>query len=297
MNKKKFLLAGAVVALSGLFWLITKTNNNKSGNQISPPSLTRENQITHGHGLAADVADPNRLYIATHHGLLILLNDQDLSRMGKSRDDYMGFSLHPLESRVFFSSGHPAAGGNLGFQKSIDGGETWQKISDGLDEPVDFHALAVSPVNPNLVFGWYRGNLQRSDDGGKNWRQFATPVPMVALAADTREENVVYAASPQGLFKSQDKGESWVNLLDGFVATVAVSPSDSLTLLVSSEKLGLARSGDGGQSWQKIPGNFNGELPLFISFNRQNPPTVYLLTEKNGLYKSTDTGNTWSKVK
>ncbi|MBI2030127.1 exo-alpha-sialidase, partial [Candidatus Kaiserbacteria bacterium] len=54
----------------------------------------------------------------------MLENEKDLYRVGKSRDDYMGFSPHPTEADVFFTSGHPSRGGNLGFQKSDDGGAT-----------------------------------------------------------------------------------------------------------------------------------------------------------------------------
>lgn len=266
-------------------------------NEASTQKLFPENEITHGHGLAVDVEDTGKLYIATHHGLLVLVNDTDLYRIGTSRDDYMGFSVHPTNSNVFFSSGHPASGGNVGFQKSEDGGNAWKKISNGLNGPVDFHAMAVSPVNPDLVFGWYQGDLQRSRDGGKTWEKFTTPVPFVAIAGDTSNENVVYATSPQGLFNSQDKGETWEQLIDGFVAAIAIHPTDSQTMLASSEKLGLAKSNDRGQNWISIETNLAGESPLFISYDKQNPETGYLLTEKNSIYKSSDSGESWSKVR
>lgn len=279
---------------------------NKGKNQIAPNStknddvnqnLSPESSITHGHGLAVDVADSNKVYIATHHGLLLLLNDKDLYRVGESRDDYMGFSPHPADSNIFFSSGHPETGGNVGFQKSEDGANTWKKISSGLGGPVDFHAMTVSPVNPNLVFGWYQGSIQRSEDGGKNWVKFATSVPFVALAGDTKNENIVYAASPQGLFKSTDKGQNWEKLVEGFVAAIAINPKDSDILLISSEKLGLAKSTDSGKTWQKIDQNFGAESPLFIAFDRQKPETLYILTAKNSVYKSRDEGAVWNKIR
>jgi len=83
-------------------------------------NLTPEESISHGHGLAVDVKDSNKLYIATHYGLFVLINEKNLYRIGKSRDDYMGFVVHPTEPNVFFTSGHPAKGGNLGVQRSDD---------------------------------------------------------------------------------------------------------------------------------------------------------------------------------
>lgn len=304
MKSDKNFIIGVItitaVLLGGAIWWRGRQSSEPPisvSNQDVEQQLYPEDEITHGHGLAVDVADSNKLYIATHHGLLVLINEKDLYRIGKSKDDYMGFSVHPTDSKVFFSSGHPATGGNVGFQKSEDGGTSWKKISNGLEGPVDFHAMAVSPVNPNLIFGWYRGNLQRSEDGGKNWLKFSTSVPFVALAGDTKDENVVYAASPQGFFKSRNKGETWEKLVEGYVAAMAVHPTDSQMLLISSEKLGVAKSTDGGKNWQPTNQKFDRETPLFIAFNRQSPEIVYILTEKNSVYKSFDIGNTWNKIR
>lgn len=299
-NKNTIIVGIILVAVVGFFFLNQKGNNSTSTSvtKQSSSKLTPINEITHGHGLAVDVSDPNKLYIATHHGLLILKNEKDLYQVGDSGDDYMGFSPHPTNSRVFFSSGHPASGGNIGFQKSEDEGFNWQKISDGAGGPVDFHAMAVSPVNPDVVFGWYRGALQKTTDGGNTWEIAGnTNFPVVNLAADTKDENIVYAASPQGLFISKNKGVSWNPLLDGFVSAIAVHPQDSQILLSFSEKQRFAKSGDGGKTWEKVSESFNGETPLFIAFNKQKPEIVYLLTEKNSLYKSVDTGSAWSKIR
>lgn len=301
MKMNKIIVIGLVLAaIIGLF-LLTQKGNNSSTNQETTQAAKELNpveEITHGHGLAVDVADPSKVYIATHHGLLVLSNDKELNRVGAAQDDYMGFTPHPSDPKVLFSSGHPSIGGNIGFQKSEDGGFTWKKISDGIQGPVDFHAMTISPANPNLIYGWYRGALQRSTDQGKTW-QIATTTnhPIVNLVADTKDENVVYAASPEGLMVSTNKGSDWSQLFDGFVSVVAINPQDSQKLLSFSEKDKLARSNDGGKTWEKLTEAFSGETPLFIAFNKQNPEIVYILTEKNSIYKSTDEGNSWSKVR
>ena len=251
-NKSKhYLVVGMllVAVIGGLAYFSNRTKDRARQQDRSPQNtLYPVDAITHGHGLAVDAQDSSKIYIATHHGLLVLVNDKELYTVGQSKDDYMGFSPNSKNAKVFFSSGHPEAGGNIGFQKSEDGGFTWKKISDGLDGPVDFHAMAVSPVNPNLVYGWYQGNLQKSTDGGKSWQKFPTNFVVVRLIADTDDENIVYAASPQGLFMSSNKGESWQRILEGFIATLAIHPKESQTMLVSSENLGLAKTIDKGKT-------------------------------------------------
>lgn len=307
--KNKTLLFGiiAVVIVLGIVLLMRggdNTENNSSENNSSENNLYPEKTITHGHGLAVDVKDPNKIYIATHHGLLVLMNEKDLYRVGKSKDDYMGFSTHPTEANVVFSSGHSSVGGNIGFQKSEDGGVTWQKVSNGVGGPVDFHAMAVSPVNPNLIYGWYQGNVQQSVDQGKNWKIVNQNLLPIYLAADTQDENVVYAATTksEGVMISKDKGITWSplssELKGGAVSVIAIHPQDAKTLLIFSEKLGgLGKSVDAGKTWKKISEVFNKETILHITFSRSNPNVAYTLTHENKLYKSSDAGDTWTLIR
>lgn len=299
MNKIVVIVL-ALLVIVGFFMLMQKGKNSSTNqeNTKAAKELNPVEEITHGHGLAVDVADPSKVYIATHHGLLVLINDKELKRVGTAEDDYMGFTPHPSDPKVLFSSGHPSTGGNIGFQKSEDSGFTWKKISDGIQGPVDFHAMTISPVNPNLIYGWFQGALQRSTDEGKNWEIASTTnVPVVNIAADPKDENIVYAATPQGLLMSINKGAEWSTLFDGFVSVVAINPLDSQMLLSFSEKNKLARSNDGGKNWEKLNETFSGETPLFISFAKQNPEIVYTLTEKNSIYKSSDGGVSWNKIR
>lgn len=299
-NKKYLTIIIAAVLIGAGILLFSKQTNdiaNPSSNNLYP-----ETAISHGHGLAVDVQDPSKLYIATHYGLLMLVNEKNLYRIGKSRDDYMGFSPHPNNSNIFFTSGHPSFGGNLGFQRSEDGGVTWKKVSDGVNGPVDFHAMAVSPINPNLIYGWYAGNLQQSEDQGKTWEIANRDLRIGYLTADTQDENTVYAATPQGIMVSKDKGANWTALspalAGGTVSVIAIFPKDAKTLLAFSEILGgLGKSVDGGKSWKKTGEPFNGEIIYHLAFNKNQPEAVYALTDKNSLYKSIDGGEFWNKIR
>lgn len=291
-----YLVWGLIIAalIAGFIWL-------RKGSSSSATALNPEKTISHGHGLAVDVANSSKLYIATHHGVLMLQNDKDLFRIGQSQDDYMGFSPHPSDPKVLFSSGHPRPGGNIGVQRSDDGGFTWQRISKGVNGPVDFHAMAVSAANPNLMYGWYQGALQRSQDGGRNWEIVTRMLQIIQLVADPKDENTVYATTPQGLLVSKNKGTDWTSapeaLPGGAVIALAINPQDSARMFSFSPQLGLAKSADGGKTWEKINETFGGETVLFIAINKQQPDTVYTLTESNALYKSTDGGNSWRKIR
>ena len=314
MNLKKYIgLLIVLVVIGGAISLFTlrdrtgtstSTSNNNTSNNAASTALTPAQSITHGHGLAVDVLDPNKLYIATHHGLLVLIQDKDLYQVGTSGDDFMGFSAHPTDANMFFSSGHPRTCGNIGFQKSEDGGFTWVKVSDGENGPVDFHSMAISPVNPNLMFGWFEESLQRSTDQGANWQIVSSELSPINIVADSQDENVVYASSSQeqGVMVSRDKGESWsalsAELSGGAVSVIAVHLKDSNILFAFSEKLGgLGKSIDAVTNWTKINESFNQELILHIALSKIDPNIVYALTAENKVYKSTDTGETWMLIR
>ena len=147
------------VALGALAFLLVAVVMALWSSASSEPTngLTPVSAFTHAHGLALDISDPTKLYIATHEGLYLLSNDKDLYRVGKTRDDLMGFSIDANTPGTFYSSGHPSSGGNIGFQKTVDGGLTWQRVSLGLGGPVDFHAMTVSPADSNVVYGYFGG--------------------------------------------------------------------------------------------------------------------------------------------
>lgn len=298
-NSLLILIVLGVLGIVSLGYIFTNSpNDTQQTNTTVIREIIPVDSITHGHGLAIDVEDPNSLYIATHHGLLVLKNDKELFSLGSQKDDYMGFSRHPSDPTVFYSSGHPTEGGNIGFQKSTDGGHSWEKISDGVNGPVDFHAMTVSPVNPKLIYGWYQGALQRSEDEGKTWQiASTTQFPVINLAADPKDVNVLFAASPLGLYKSTDKGKSWEQMQEGFVSAIAVNPVNAKNLISFSENNKLAISNDGGNSWEKKDEAFSNETPLYIAISNQQPEIVYILTEKNSIYKSKDSTNSWSKIR
>ncbi len=300
MNKKILLIVVSLMIIFSLSSCKKKTNQTE---------LTSVSKIDDVHGLAVDIQDSNRLYIPTHHGLFVLINDADLYRIGENQDDYMGFSADINDSAIFFASGHPSRGGNLGILKSSDQGKTWKIISDGLNGPVDFHSMTVNPENPQTIYGWYQNNLQRSLDGGNTWKilefdkNAPRPIGVISLIAHPTNPNTVFATtlSPFGIIVSHDKAKTWKSLFteqitDIYIA-LGIHPTNPDIMLTFSEKAGLAKSEDAGKSWKNIPEIFNNELILYIAFDKQNPDTVYSITKETSIYKSTDQGESWKTIR
>lgn len=298
MKQGYFWTVLVVITIGGI--LLSASNSNNKGNGINNSAyLQPANNLNDVHGLAVDVSDANQLWIASHNGLYVLKNDKDLYKAGSSNDDYMGFAQDPTQPNTFYTAGHNAAmTANKGFQRSDDGGRTWQLIGKGASGQMDdFHSLVVSPADKNIVYGSAMGQLQRSTDGGKNWQIVRSAPQTIALAASPTESGTIYAATQNGLKVSRDRGNTWGNtgLNNGQVLAVTVNPTNPSELLAVGQQ-GLVKTTDSGTTWQPVTGNTTQGI-MYIAYDKNNPATIYTIAQDISINKTTDSGTTWQKVR
>jgi len=294
MSRKLIIgTAVAIVLLGAIWWSVTRKENATVSRTDKTVAALRD-----VHGLAVDKSDPSKVYIATHNGLLVLEDDKKLASVGESSDDYMGFTAHPTDANTLYTSGHGRQGGNLGFQKSSDYGKTWQKLSDGANGPVDFHTLAISQFNPNFVYGWYAGQLQRSNNEGGKWD--AAPVSIQGvrvLATSPSIERTIWAGTGSGLMVSNDFGTSWQNTgLNSAVTSLAAHPKNDQELIAYSQDEGLIKSADGAKTWQKLDGYASASPVLYLAYDTRDPEVIYGINQQLEIFKSADSGQSWRKV-
>ena len=181
-----------------------------------------------------------------------------------------------------------------GVWKTLDGGQSWQNISDGYFGG-SIGAVEVAPSDPNVIYvgggeQTVRGNVSygygmwRTTDAGETWEHIgldnANHIPRVRVHPDNPD--VVYAAvlgdifkdTPvRGIYKSTDGGKSWrqtlfVNERTGAVDLI-IDPTNSRILYATTwrvqrkpyelssggEGSALWKSKDGGETWQNISEN------------------------------------------
>lgn len=298
---------GVVLVVAAIFGLYRgdAAQRNDRPSLVSVPSISYRHP-NHIHGLGYDQVG-GRLLVATHHGLFVW-KDGRLFQFGDSRDDYMGFSLHPSKPNVIYTSGHPQGGGNLGVMKSEDGGLSFQRVFRGLKgETVDFHSMAISPANPDVLYGWSHGKIYRTMDGGGTWslpaakglppQGFCFGAP--CFAADATDEKLLYAGTAAGLLASRDSGESWsmVNN-EGPFAGIGVDPASPRRLFAFTQKFGLALSPDGGQRWQRKSKGIalrSGEFIFGFAFDPSDSKHVFAASPER-VFRSYDRGDNWEKI-
>lgn len=248
---------------------------------------------THIHGLAFDRADPSSVLVATHHGLMKAAPDGMVTPVSDSRDDFMGFVPHPSDATIMFASGHPQGGGNLGFIKSTDSGKSWAQIAPGVDGPVDFHQLAASPTNPEVLYGSY-GAIQTSSDGGKTWAIAGdAPAKLIDLAVSSANPDKVYAATEGGLLVSRDGAKSWQPLMAGVPVTTIDILADG-TIFAYVPGSGLLKANESTPKFEKVA---DGPDPagyiLHLATDQQSPQRMVAVTGTGAIVVSSDAGASW----
>ncbi|WP_355660903.1 WD40/YVTN/BNR-like repeat-containing protein [Halomonas salifodinae] len=258
--------------------------------------LEQLRQQTHIHGLAFDRTDSERIWLATHHGFHVVGADGLARRVSEETHDFMGFTPHPEEAAVFFASGHPARGGNLGVMVSTDGGQRWTQRSPGVEGPVDFHQLTVSAADPEVLYGAYRGGLQVSRDGGHQWQlQARAPEGLIALAASGRDPEQLYAATQAGLLMSPDGGQRW-RQLHGERRPVSLVVVDRGWLYAYMVGVGLIRAEEGSRDWEVIHHGWEEGYLIHLAVDPSDPAHLVAADEQGRLLRSTDGGRTWASL-
>ena len=154
-----------------------------------------------------------------------------------------------------------SGGENSGLYKSTDGGDTWNKMKEGLPEAFGKSGISVSRANPERVFAVIeaeskKGGVYRSDDAGKTWKQINSNRINIArswyymeIFADPQNENVVYVLNAP-LMKSIDGGKSFFNIPvpHGDNHHLWINPNDNNNLINSNDG-GANISFNGGKSW------------------------------------------------
>lgn len=295
--KQKRILAYALVGAVALTAAGIVASRTFSTGDETVTTLATE---THFHGLSVDSSDPTRVYLATHHSFYVVSADGKARRLSETRDDFMGFTPHPTDASILYASGHPEAGGNLGFIMSSDGGHSWRKISGGAGGPVDFHQMDLSKADPKVIYGVH-GGIQKSTDGGKSWTiTGAAPEGLIDLAAGSMPDRL-YAATQQGLLGSADSGKSWKSAYASRQPVTMVHATSGGELYAFVVGTGLIHADEQDLNWKIAGGGFSGQYVLHLAVAPANLRRLYAVTfnpadRSQSLLTSADGGENWAAL-
>jgi photosystem II stability/assembly factor-like uncharacterized protein len=195
-----------------------------------------------------------------------------------------------------------SGGPDSGIYKSTDGGDTWNKINQGLPKLIGKIGITVSP-NPERLYAVVEadpdGGVYRSDNGGRtwvlmnssNWGLKSRSWYYMKIFADTKNPDVVWVLNAN-VYRSIDAGRNWTQMPTphGDNHDLWINPSDPNNLIEANDG-GANISFDSGRSWstqenqptaQFYRVNADDRYPYWLYGGQQDNTTVGIKSEVNG---------------
>ena len=181
-----------------------------------------------------------------------------------------------------------------GLFKSVDGGASWDKITEGLPTGlIGKMDLALSPADSSIVYLLVEApgdeaGLYKSIDQGQTFEQVSDhdgiitrPFYYANIDVDPQNPDIVYAMST-GNFISKDGGENWERLATphGDNHDMWINPNDP-DLYIQANDGGANVTHNGGQTWSTQFNQPTAEL-YQVEVDDQYPYWLYAGMQDNG---------------
>ena len=198
------------------------------------------------------------------------------------------------------SWGFDGGGMGSGLYKTIDGGETWFRLADGLPSGIIGRiGIDICRSNPDIVYAIIEhkeGGVFRSENKGLTWNRMSdvNPRPMYysKIRIDPNNDQRIWVLGDK-MFISEDGGKTWdmeliareareKRAVHGDHHAMWIDPSDSNHMILGSDG-GIYLSYDRGITWE-----FINTLPLGqvyeISYDMRKPYYVIGGLQDNGCW-------------
>ncbi|PYV82663.1 MAG: hypothetical protein DMG93_11115 [Acidobacteria bacterium] len=213
-----------------------------------------------------------------------------------------------------------------GVCRSDDGGKTWIKSNNGMDETAPTHMLLdeSSPVDARVLYVAAMGKgVYKSADGGKTWalknngitqsQPFAWRLAMDSsktlylVVARRSEDGNIGNDGDGALYRSRNGAESWekmtlpagVNGPNG----LAIDPGSSNRLYLAAwaraagmhgDGGGIFVSNDGGKTWRQA---LDRDRHVYdITIDPRNSKILYASGFESSAWRSVDRGEHWTRI-
>jgi photosystem II stability/assembly factor-like uncharacterized protein len=209
---------------------------------------------------------------------------------------------------------------------STDGGRTWAKSNQGMEETAATHILLdpTSPLDSRVLYvtAFGRG-VYKSVDGGRSWKlknagisqkdPFAWRIvrdsqgTLYLLIARRSEDGSIGTEGDGAMYRSSDGAEHWVEvaLPQGVNAPngLAVDPQDSNRIYLATWARATGQHGDGGGVFLSMDGGKSWRQTLDrdrhvydVTIDPRDSKVLYAAGFESSAWRSSDRGERWKRI-
>jgi len=224
---------------------------------------------------------------------------------------------HPTQPNTLY-----VAASRGGVWKTLDGGLTWNPMSDNA-ESLAIGALAISKSNPQVLYAGtgegdiyyyrllyplssinaaYEGiGVLKSTNGGASWTLQGKPqftgACFYKMAVNPNNENIAFGATNQGLYRTLDGGLNWAKITNGLpvisatvvaCCDVVIHPTNPNIVYCAFWADGVYKTSNATAAvptWTKLAGGFPagaGISRIALAISQTAPNNVYAMTSNSG---------------
>ena len=185
--------------------------------------------------------------------------------------------------RIRHPWGFRGAGRGSGIYKTINGGDSWKKLKNGL--PTGFLGkigLSMYPKNPDIIYAIIEDANSPGMSEEERWKQLVEGQP-----AEKTVGNILY--------RSDDAGQTWTKVSLGSVSEranyygqVIVDPNDLQQVFVLGSRVEASK--DGGKTWER---GFDYGGDNHVLWINPNDSRHMMMGYDYGMAITYDRGNNW----
>ncbi len=198
------------------------------------------------------------------------------------------------------------SGPNSGLYRSVDGGTTWVKLTNGLPtaaQGLGRIGIAIAPSNSSRMYATVNaqedGGIYRSDDGGEHWsiitddrRLWGRGDDFAEIKVHPLDENIIFVANVAS-YKSSDGGLTWTSVKgapggDDY-HRIWINPQQPEIMLFAADQ-GAVITVNGGKTWSSWYNQPTAQL-YHVSTDNQFPYWVYGGQQESGAIGVASRGN------
>ena len=231
--------------------------------------------------------------------------------------------IDPRNSNVVYVAAEGSAWGlgeERGVYKTIDGGETWEKVLF-ISENTGVANLSFEPGNPDVIYagaeqrrrrqfgkigGGPESAFYKSTDAGLTWKKLEKGIPGVdkggmEIVVSNTDPNIVYAMfeasnGKGGVYRSTNRGASFskqndYNSSGQYYSELVCDPVDANKLYSLDTRTKV--SNDGGKTWNGV-GLSKRHVDDHAMWIDPNNTNHFMIGGDGGIYESWDAGSTYS---
>jgi len=267
----------------------------------------------------------NRIFVNNYNGGNFLSKDGgktwENSSNGYTGADIRDIQVNPSDPAQVY------AVGRTGAFKSVNGGDGWIGITNGMATP-EFLRITAVDRNFDTAYGTGGGEfgIIGTVDGGQNWNALfqhdISPVPgsgfhnISDIELAPSDPNVIYAGMNHimnignidpdgkpgaGMYTSKDGGVEWIEINTGLetgskiINTIPIHPDSAGIAYNGTFSDGIYRTVNGGISWESINNGLGSADIRSIAIDPDNPDIIYAGSGNGfGIYKSVNGGDLWT---